>query len=61
MPRPIRAARGTGRPQTSIMPPKEIATSPPMAPTARFIWPTARVTICAKATTDHREKAISST
>ncbi len=51
---PIAIATGTAShsdtPNTSIMPPNKIAVMPPSAPTERFIWPTASVTICAKAT-----------
>ena len=48
--RPITAASGIGRPQTSIMPPKKTATIPPMAPTARFICPMPITMAWAKAT-----------
>jgi len=39
------------------MPPKAIATSPPMAPTAMFICPTPSVIICAKATKQRHAEA----
>ena len=57
---PITSASGTattiGRPNTSIMPPKAMATRPPSAPTAMFIWPTPSVTICAKPTSSATQK-----
>ena len=45
------AASSGGRPQICIIPAKEIAASPPIAPMARFIWPTAMITICDMAMT----------
>jgi hypothetical protein len=48
---PPSTATGTGTSQTSIMPAKEIAASPPIAPTARFIWPMAMITIWESAIT----------
>ena len=49
MARAAMAANGTGRPQTCIRPAKLMAGSPPIAPTARFIWPIAMMIICEKA------------
>ena len=44
-------ASGGGKPQTCIIPAKEMAARPPMAPTAKFIWPMAMMIICDSAIT----------
>ena len=62
---PIARASGTarisGKPSTSSMPPSEIATRPPSAPTEMFIWPTPSVTIWAKPTSSATQKLLSMT
>ena len=52
MPSAAAAAAMGGRPQTCIMPAKQMADRPPIAPIDKFIWPMAMMTICDIAITE---------